>query len=271
MSFSAFKSIDHVLVRVEDAQAIMNLFTETFGLPVSWPLQSSGFATYGWVTLGNTNLEFWASSNNSDLPSEDVLPLFHGLALEPFDLAHSIKVLGERGINCKAPRPYVTQTTDGRDVTNFTNSVVLDVSSPLVCIFFCEWGAEGTIFPWKQPLTTVERKLKERQQLSACDGGKLGITGLVEVEMLCTRIHETKAQWLAMTGRSEMPITQDGVELSFQSGAADKIDSIVIGVRSLAITRQVLAEAGLLGECFGNEVSMAQNACSGLHFRFRQI
>lgn len=249
----------------------MEIFVKTFGLPVSWPLQSNDFASCGWVTLGNTNLEFWAASNNSDLPSEDVLPLFHGLALEPLNLAESIHVLGERGIRCKAPRPYVTQTAGGRDVTNFTNSVVMDVSSPLVCIFFCEWGVEGTIFPWKQPLTTVERKLKEQQQLSACDGGKLGITGLVEVEMLCTRIHETKAKWLAMTGRSAMPITQDGVEVSFRAGSVDKINSIVIGVRSLAKARDVLAHAGLLGECLGKEVLMAHNACPGLHFRFRQI
>ena len=267
----AVQSIDHVLVRVKDAQSMMNLFAGTLGLPVSWPLQSNDVATYGWVTLGNTNLEFWASSNNSDLPSEDVLPLFHGLALEPHNLADSIKMLGDRGIKCKAPRPYVTQTSDGLEVTNFTNSVVLDVSSPLVCIFFCEWGLDGTIFPWKEQLTTTQRKFKEQQQLSACDGGKLGITGLVEIEMLCTRIDETKAQWLAMTGRSATPIVQDGVEVSFQIGTEDKIKSIVIGVRSLVTTCNLLAEAGLLGECRDNEVSMSQKGCAGLNFYFRQI
>ena len=251
---------------------MMDLFAGTLGLPVSWPLQSNDFATYGWVTLGNTNLEFWASSNNSDLPSEDMLPLFHGLALEPHNLADSIKMLGDRGIKCKAPRPYITQTADGRNATNFTNSVVLDVSSPLVCIFFCEWGHEGTIFPWKEQLTTMQRKFKEQQQLSACGGGKLGITGIVEVELICTRVEETKALWLAMTGNaSSEPFTEDGIELSFRAGNEDKIESVVIGVRSLATARGVLAEAALLGESHGNEISLSKKACSGLHFRFRQI
>ena len=271
MNASAFKSIDHVLVRVISAQVMMDIFATTLGLPVSWPLQTNDVATYGWVTLGNTNLEFWAATNNSDLPGEAVLPLFHGLALEPHNLADSIKMLGDRGIKCKAPRPYVTQTADGRDVTNFTNSVVLDVSSPLVCIFFCEWGLEGTIFPWKEQLTTTQRKLKQQQQLSACTGGKLGITGLVEVEMLCTRIDETRAQWLAITGKSTTPIAQDGVEVSFQFGTEDKIKSIVMGVRSLATTCNLLAEAGLLGECRDNEVLLSQKDCAGLNFRFRQI
>ena len=272
MNASAFKSIDHVLVRVISAQVMMDIFATTLGLPVSWPLQTNDVATYGWVTLGNTNLEFWAATNNSDLPGEAVLPLFHGLALEPHNLADSIKMLGDRGIKCKAPRPYVTQTADGRDVTNFTNSVVLDVSSPLVCIFFCEWGLEGTIFPWKEQLTTTQRKSKEQQQLSACGGGKLGITGLVEVEIICTRVEETKALWLAMTGNaSSAPFTQDGIELSFCAGNEDKIESVVIGVRSLATARGELAEARLLGESHGNEISLSKKACSGLHFRFRQI
>lgn len=271
MTSSAFRSIDHILVRVKNAQQIFNLFSQTFELPVSWPLQSNDFASYGWVTLGNTNLEFWESSNNGDLPSEEVLPLFHGLALEPDNLADSIKTLSERGIQCKAPRPYVTQTVDGRDVTNFTNSVVLDLSSPLVCIFFCEWGVNGTIFPWTEKLTTAQRQFKERRQLSACGGGKLGITGLVEVAIVSTHVEQTISRWLVTTGRLCEPITQDGVRLSFHSGNDDKIDSIVIGVRSLDTARDALAVAGLLGECLDGEISLSKNACSGLRFRFRQV
>lgn len=200
-----------------------------------------------------------------------MLPLFHGLALESDNLADSIQILKGRGINCKAPRPYVTQTSDGRDVTNFTNSVVLDVSSPLVCVFFCEWGREGTIFPWKEKLTTTQRKLKEQEQLSACAGGKIGITGLVEAEILSTRIEDTKARWQAMTGQASEPVSMGGIQLSFCASTEDKIESIVIGVRSLATVRDVLAHAGLLGECEGNEISLSLKVCAGLHFRFRQI
>ena len=138
---------------------------------------------------------------------------------------------------------------------------------------FANGGLEGsTIFPWKEQLTTTQRKSKEQQQLSACGGGKLGITGLVEVELICTRVEETKALWLAMTGNaSSAPFTQEGIELSFRAGNEDKIESVVIGVRSLATARGELAEAGLLGESYGNEISLSKKACSGLHFRFRQI
>ena len=250
---------------------MIDLFAGILGLPVSWPILSNDFATYGWVTLGNTNLEFWAAKNNSDLPSEDALPLFHGLALEPDNLTENIQLLMGRGIQCKAPRPYITQASDGQDVTNFTNSVVLNLSSPLICIFFCEWGIEGTIFPWQEKLTTSQRKLKELQQLSACGGGKLGITGLVEVELLCRQVDKTQELWLKMTGSAVAPVVQGGIEVSFQAGTEDKINSIVMGVRSLETARRVLSDAGLLGVCMGVEVSMSQKACPGLHFRFRQI
>ena len=121
-------------------------------------------------------------------------------------------------------------------------------------------------------MTTTQRKSKEQQQLLACGGGKLGITGLVEVELICARVKEAKVLWLAMTGNvSSAPFTQDGVELSFRAGNEDRIESVVIGVRSLATARGVLAEAGLLGESHGNEISLSKKVCSGLHFRFRQI
>ena len=139
------------------------------------------------------------------------------------------------------------------------------------CIFFCEWGPDGTIFPWNEKLTTAQRRFKEHQQLSACAGGKLGITGLVEVAMVSTHVEQTISRWLVTTGHLSEPITQDGVRLSFQSGNDDQIDSIVIGVRSLDIARDALAVAGLLGECRDNEISISKKACSGLHFRFRQV
>lgn len=271
MKLSAFKSIDHVLIRVKDAKPMMDLFAIRLGLPVSWPLQTNDVATYAWVTLGNTNLEFWASSNNSDLPGDDVLPLFHGLALEPTCLADSLEMLGSRSISCKAPRPYVTETADGRNVTNFTNAVVLDVSGPLLCIFFCEWGTEGTIFPWKEKMTTAQRKLKEQRQLMECAGGKLGVTGLIEVEMTSNHPEHAMARWLEISGQtSASNMLTDDVQFTLQAGAETMIKSIVIGVRSLAFARQILSDEGLLGECKENEISLRKTVCSGLHFRFRQ-
>jgi hypothetical protein len=85
------------MVRAPEVEPMMALFASKFGLPVSWPLTRTDFASAsnGWITLGNTNLEFWASSSNDDLPANVTLPLFQGFALEPHDLQKDIAELSK--------------------------------------------------------------------------------------------------------------------------------------------------------------------------------
>jgi hypothetical protein len=259
------------MVRVQETEPLMNLFGSALGLPVSWPITRTKFATYGWVTLGNANLEFWASRNNNDLPAGTALPLFHGFAIEPESLQSSIALLSERGIRCKEPRPYITKRSDGRDVINFTNSVLLDVSSELNCVFFCEWGTEGTIFPWKDKLTTHERRILEQGQLTTRSGGALGMNGLMEIQIATPDIAETEKKWLSITGQEDAPIfLGESVKLHLTSGDASRIKSIVIAVASLEKAHDALADRGLLGDSSGDECSLNRTACSGLHFRFRE-
>ncbi len=249
----------------------MDLFANRFGLPISWPLQRLDFASYGWVTLGNTNLEFWAASDNSDLSGDQVLPLFHGFALDPEDLRKSIDMLESRGIQCKTPRSYITKNAEGRDLTNFTNAVILDVSGESCCIFFCKWGIEGTIFPWAENITAMERQVREQSQLSACAGGKLGITGLVEIRMTTPNIPEAAATWGAIAGQiSASIILANGIKLRLIPGNDNKIESLVIGVRSLAAARSALAEMDILGAEDNEEITLSGRACSDLRFRFRE-
>lgn len=271
MEKNILRSVDHIMVRVNKAEPMMHLFSAILGLPVSWPLQRMDFATYGWVTLGNANLEFWEAANNDDLPSDHQLPLFHGFALEPENLYAGIEMLEKRGVACKAPRPFVTEDMDGRSVTNFTNSVILDVSNPLNCIFFCEWGVEGTIFPWKEKLTTPERKRKESKQLRECDGGFLGVTGLEEIAITTPDIEGMEKKWLMIAGKNAAPISLGcGVTLSLKPGKENRIESLVIGVRSLAKARDVLSNLELLEESGNEELVLSKEACLGLHFRFRE-
>lgn len=80
---AAYRTIDHVVLRLVTAEPLFRLLSETFQLHVSWPLQRADFATYGWVHVGNTDLELWAASSNTDLPAHAQPPLIHGFALEP--------------------------------------------------------------------------------------------------------------------------------------------------------------------------------------------
>lgn len=271
MSADLFRGVDHIVVRVKDAQALMHLFANVLALPVSWPLRTFDFATYGWVTLGNTNLEFWASASNDDLPPEAPPPLFHGFALDPPELATSLSVLADRGVACKPPRPFVTRNARGENVTNFTNSVVLDVSSASCCVFFCAWGDEGSIFPWTEKRSPMQRQQQEQKQLDLCQGGALGVTGLVAIEMGVPDMRLAHSKWQAITGSDSDALSLGrGVNLNLIPGKDQKIQSIVLCVQSLSVARAFLDANGLLGADSPDEISLAPRVCSGLNFRFRQ-
>ncbi len=57
-----YSNVDHMMIRLLDIDPLLSLFADVFGLPVSWPKQSSSFATFAWVHVGNTELELWASA-----------------------------------------------------------------------------------------------------------------------------------------------------------------------------------------------------------------
>ena len=179
---ASYCAVDHVMIRLLDIDALLSLFADVFHLPVSWPKQSSSFATFAWVHVGNTELELWASASNSDLPQESQPPLIHGFALEPVDLETSIAHLTQAGFQCKSPRPYQTKTADGSLTTNFTNSVLLDLSCDSCCIFLCAWNPDGTIYPWKERLTVAERRSRDQIELTklnwpSAQAVRLGLSG----------------------------------------------------------------------------------------------
>jgi hypothetical protein len=272
MATQVISGVDHIMVRVEKVEPLLILFSEIFGLPVSWPLQRKEFANYAWVTLGNTNLEFWAAANNTDLPSDQILPFFSGFALDPPDLGASIALLEECGITCKPPRPFLTKNQQGEQVTNFTNSVILDVSNSVCCVFFCKWGAGGTIFPWPEKLATPERQLREQQQFDQCGGGPLGVIRLAEVTIATPDMSHTRQQWQAITGQSSDAFDLGrGIILTVHAGETVRITSIVLAVKSLAVARAYLASHSMLGDDSSDGVLISASACSNLCIRLREV
>jgi hypothetical protein len=272
MTTQIISGVDHIMVRVEKAEPILTLFSETFGLPVSWPIQRKDFANYAWVTLGNTNLEFWAATNNADLSSEHNLPLFSGFALDPPELGTSISILEDRGITCRPPRPFLTKNQQGEQVTNFTNSVIMDVSSSDCCVFFCKWEPDGTILPWPERLTTEERQCREQRQLDQCGGGPLGVIRLAEVAIATPDISKTRQQWQAITGQSSDAFDLGrGITLTLHAGKTVQITSIVLAVRSLSVARVYLASHSMLGADSNDEVLISANPCSNLSIRLKEV
>lgn len=272
MTTQLFNGVDHIMVRVEKTEPLLALFSDRFSLPTSWPLQHMEFATYAWITLGNTNLEFWAASDNSDLPAEQSLPLFSGFALDPPSLSDSVEALAKRGIACKTPRAFVTPGQNGERVTNFTNAVILDVSTSTCCVFFCEWGIDGTIFPWTGKLTAQDRRLREQHQFDQCGGGPLGVIRLSEITMATPDLERATQHWQAITGQASDTFDLGrGIVLTLHAGEKVEITSIVLAVKSLAVARDFLESQSMLGDDRGDEISIGANVCPDLCIRLKEV
>ena len=110
MNTSSYRAVDHVMVRLLNIDRLLDLFATVLDIPVSWPKQVSSFATFAWVHVGNTDLELWASTNNSDLPEGSQPPLIHGFALDPADLDASIAELSQWEFDANRHGPTKLET-----------------------------------------------------------------------------------------------------------------------------------------------------------------
>ena len=260
----AYRSIDHIMLRLTNAEPLFDLFSRAFGLPVAWPLQHAAFATYGWVHAGNTDLEFWAAASNADLPEHAQPPLIHGFALEPaLPLPQALERTAAAGIASKPARTFQSPNAQGEVVTNFTNAVVLDVSAPSCCIFFCEWNPRAAIYPWDEAATPVQRRGRHRQALQEARGGPLGLIGLQSIRMGTPDLGMHRKHWQRLSGSpSGQPIMlAPGISLELVLAGQLRIESLTFSVHSLATARLFLASRQLLQEDTGDALWIA---CEGL-------
>lgn len=267
---AAYRSIDHVVLRLVTAEPLFMLLSDTFQLPVAWPLQRADFATYGWVHVGNTDLELWAASSNVDLPAHAQPPLIHGFALEPAQsLPESPAWMEQAGLSVKAPRAFRAQDAGGQLVTNFTNAVVQDLSAPSCCIFFCEWDRHAAIYPWAEAATPADRRAELRGKLRSREGGPLGITGLQGIRLGTPDLRAHFRHWKAIAGsQSDEPLllTPD-IALELVPSEHLMMESITLGVRSLEVARKFLAERQWLQRDDGIALWMAWD---GLQIRLQE-
>jgi len=268
---SPFRGIDHLVIRVADARPLFDLLASVLALPVTWPLEQASFATFGWIGVGNANLEIWADAKNADLPEGCALPLIHGIALAPERMKSAIGALEAKGVTVRTPRIYRSRNEQGELQTNFTNAVLPDVSSPTCEVYLCAWDRDAVIVPWQAGNSTTRRRASEQEALDAVQGGALGVTGLCEIAVASPEQPALASQWRKLRGTVKQPtrLTPD-VDISVVVGPQHAVASITLAVRDLAAARSVLLDKGLLAASHNDEVALAPEATGGLSIRLRQ-
>ena len=234
--------LDHLYVRVDDLDALLDLLHRRLALPLIWPVRDETFARYAWVNAGNVGIELWQAASNADLP-DAALPCIAGIGLWPQDVHASRAQLAAQGVACKEPRAWHTRSDEGQEVLNFTNCLVLDASGPACQVFFCEWGPQAPVAPWPKGETATQRRRNNAAALADCGGGALGIVGLCALHMESPDPAATARTWEAITGAGGQ--VAPGVALCLAPGPILQITALVFRVRDTALAARALRDAGI--------------------------
>jgi hypothetical protein len=251
------KKVDHITVSCTDPQALFDTLTQTLGLPVAWPFSAyPGFSTGG-VQMGNVNMEtikFEGESTGQQMPP---FTFVYGIVFEPYPLDQITGELQARGADPGQPRDQMREI-NGQPVKMWTDVTLQALCTQAYIVYLVDYTEQA-----KAALTA-----------NAVTGplGGIGLTGVLEIDILSTQADQTRQLW--ETVFAPAPMSADGVQsygsgpaVRISQGSQDFIEGLVLQVASLQTARDFLAGLGILGDSTATELTISPAAVQGLDIR----
>lgn len=233
------RQIDHLLLTSSQAQELFALLTETFQLPVVWPLTDYGSFGSGGVALGNVNLEVIKAPAPA---THTAGSRFAGLALEPEPLQTSLRELAARHIPHGKPGPFRSRQPNGSFATLWTTVALPEVSGDALEVFICEYTHD-----------VPARRRRFLEKLRSRGGGPLSVDSVREIVIGAQDMKQTEARWQKLL----QPLQASGAGGAWRLGAGpairviaadqDELREVIVAVTSLEQARRFLKQQGLLG------------------------
>ena len=289
MSTLITKRVDHIMIRVTESvyDQLFALLTETFHLPLSWPINEStpGFKTGG-VFAGNINMEIFQSGTQQRLLSpEPSQAQFYGIAFEPYDLVTALQEVDTRGMAhlplMPVPEGYPSGTMGSMwTLLFFGNLLGIDLSQYGVVMkdakdlspFFGELFRNGMAFLCEynaQFYDTTQGRLRLQAELRAKQGGPLGLEGVQEIIVGAKDLETARRSWQQLFSPIA-PLSPglwqigDGPAIRLIPHTQDGLMSLIWKVTSLKQARAFLSEQGMLGTSTEQQLSLALTKTFGL-------
>lgn len=242
------RQVDHILIASSEAKELFSLLSDTFQLPVAWPMSDYGGFASGGVAVGNVNLEVIKIAEQT---ADAGKSRWTGFALEPEPLSTSLAELKARGIRYGSPAPFRSRGADGSFATRWTTVALPDVSSDSAEIFLCEYTHD-----------VMAQRQRLAKQLEARGGGPLAVHSIKEIVYGAKDVKRMQMNWQKLLGplpassESVWPIGP-GPALRVIQADQDEITALVINVASLAQARSFLEKHGLLGAVKPDAITIA--------------
>jgi hypothetical protein len=303
------KQVDHIIIRVDNSSSdqLFALFSDTFHLPVAWPLASYTSFVSGGIFAGNVNLELLTVDSQPAQSSHTTTHAhLYGLAFEPCLLPECLQELTQRALPYLPPIPYLQKNATGEQVTVWTNVFLGNLlgSNLWMKAFFILgkmlpswlWTRASSITPGSTRGVTIvfdhvyrdgmillceyNKELHDVEQARAADhatldsrqGGPLGLEAIQEIIVGVTDLAAVEPRWqilLAPTAPSSPGFWQigKGPAIRLIRHARNGLQALVWKVASLEQAKQFLSEKGLLGTVLEQQITIAPSKVQGLDIR----
>ena len=249
-----YRQVDHVLLTSSRPKELFALLSETFELPVVWPLSDYGRFGSGGVAMGNVNLEVIKASEQ---PPSGVSCQLVGLALEPEPLQSSVRELDSRRIAHGNAAPFRGRQSNGSIGTLWTTMALPEVSSDSLEVFFCEYAHD-----------VPGRRQRFLEELRSRGGGPLGIHSVREIVCGATDVKRTVERWQKLL--QPLRVSPDGAwhigggpAVRVVRADQDQIQELIVNVMSLEQARRFLKQHDLLGRDQPTAVTVASAPLPG--------
>ena len=264
------RQIDHVMIKADDPREVLAFFTETLGLPMAWQVEERGGVVSGGVGFGNVNVEAIRFPGHTSLSSRAQLT---GFGFEPSSMRACLDELQRRGVPHGPLRPLISTDTNGAKHTLFTNVTLLGLSDSALPV-----DATMHIFVSEYDPTYVDvasRRARLSEALTASRGGPLGVESMSEIVVGASDVDTMRPRWQRLLDPARPTRTGawqvgTGPALRIIPAKENRVEELVVRVRSLARAKAFLRTHGLLAREPAPEVMLAPSKVFGIKMRLVQ-
>ena len=264
------RQIDHVMIKADDPREVLAFFTETLGLPIAWRVEERGGVASGGVGFGNVNVEAIRFPGQASLSSRAQLT---GFGFEPASMRACLDELQRRGVPHGPLRPLISTDTDGAKRSLFTNVTLLGLSDSALPV-----DATMHIFVSEYDPRYVDvasRRARLGKELTASRGGPLGVESMKEIVVGTSDVATMRPRWQrlldpARPTRAGAWQVGTGPAIRIVPAKENRVEALVVRVRSLARAKAFLHTHGLLAREPAAEVMLDPSKVFGIKMRLVQ-
>lgn len=254
------RQVDRILIESGDPKALFAFFSDDLQLPEAWPIAESQEHVSGGLGAGNVNIEIYRYAQPGTREARKPAAAgFAGLALEPYPLKNALRELKASGILHGPPQPTVSTLPDGKKGVVWTTVPLPSLSKSGLSVFLYEYS---------QAFLKVDVRRKQLgNRLALNHGGPLGIQSVREVVLSAKDYRQERAAWqrlLASQTASGNWNPGAGPSIRLVPGSRDRIQKIVLQVRSLSQAKAFLKKRNLLGPASAGEAFINPSGIQGL-------